>query len=126
MKAKLFVVLSLLALASLLAGAVAAQGPGPSALPSVPPAASAEGSPAADAQAQAAAALQGGSVMLIENVGQFADGARFQVRGGDHTLWLAEDALWVTVLEQRSEGAGERGSKGVVEDSLLHLRASAP
>jgi len=32
-------------------------------------------------------------VMFIQNVGQFADGARFQVRGGDRTIWLAEDAL---------------------------------
>jgi hypothetical protein len=38
-------------------------------------------------------------VMFIQNVGQFADGARFQVRGGDRTIWLAEDALWVTVVE---------------------------
>jgi hypothetical protein len=37
--------------------------------------------------------------MFIQNVGQFADGARFQVRGGDRTIWLAEDALWVTVVE---------------------------
>jgi hypothetical protein len=35
--------------------------------------------------------------MFIQNVGQFADGARFQVRGGDKTIWLAEDAIWVTV-----------------------------
>src|SRR5690606_49311 len=39
------------------------------------------------------------SLMFIENVGQFAADARFQVRGSDHTLWLAEDAIWVTILE---------------------------
>jgi|GEM_PF-4971123 len=33
--------------------------------------------------------------MFIENVGQFADGARFQVRGGTSTIWPAEDAIWV-------------------------------
>ncbi|MCX6029592.1 MAG: SBBP repeat-containing protein, partial [Chloroflexi bacterium] len=37
-------------------------------------------------------------VMFIENVGQFAEDARFQVRGGDGTMWLAEDALWITIM----------------------------
>jgi len=37
--------------------------------------------------------------MFVENVGQFADGALFQVLGGDRTIWLAEDTIWVTVLE---------------------------
>ncbi len=40
-------------------------------------------------------------VMFIENVGQFDEGARFQVRGGDRTIWLADDAVWITLLEQR-------------------------
>jgi hypothetical protein len=39
------------------------------------------------------------SVMFIENVGQFAAGARYQVRGGNSTIWLAEDALWVSMLQ---------------------------
>ena len=43
--------------------------------------------------------MKASPVMFIQNVGQFADGARFQVRGGDRTIWLAEDALWVTVVE---------------------------
>ena len=39
-------------------------------------------------------------LMFIENVGQFDEGARFQVRGAaGHTVWLAEDAIWLTVLE---------------------------
>ncbi len=38
--------------------------------------------------------------MFIENAGQWDDGARFQVRGGsDGTMWLAEDAIWITVVE---------------------------
>ncbi|UCC75508.1 MAG: SBBP repeat-containing protein, partial [Anaerolineales bacterium] len=52
--------------------------------------------------------LQGGtvrvprpnSVMLVENVGQFAEGARFRVWGGSEDVWLAEDALWVTWADQ--------------------------
>lgn len=39
-------------------------------------------------------------VMFIENVGQWDDGARFQVWGGPAgTMWLAEDAIWITVVE---------------------------
>ena len=38
--------------------------------------------------------------MFIENVGQWDGGARFQVWGGPAgTMWLAEDAIWITVLE---------------------------
>ena len=40
------------------------------------------------------------SVMFIENMGQFAEEARFQVRGAAHTLWLAEDGLWINLLEE--------------------------
>ena len=52
--------------------------------------------------------LHNSSVMFIENVGQFADGARFQVRGADHTMWLADDAIWITVMEQRYVDPQER------------------
>jgi Leucine-rich repeat (LRR) protein len=48
------------------------------------------------------AALHSSPVMFIENMGQFDDRARFQVRGGMGTMWLAEDAIWVTVLEKPS------------------------
>ncbi len=37
--------------------------------------------------------------MFVENVGQFAPGARLQLRGSDGTLWLADDALWLTRLD---------------------------
>lgn len=37
-------------------------------------------------------------MMFIENVGQFDDKARFQVQGGNGTMWLADDALWITLL----------------------------
>ncbi len=48
------------------------------------------------------AALHSSPVMFIENVGQFDERVRFQVRGGMGTMWLAEDAIWVTVLEKPS------------------------
>jgi hypothetical protein len=48
------------------------------------------------AQSRPAAPAPGSSpVMFIENVGQFAGGARFRVYGGARTLWLAEGALGV-------------------------------
>ncbi len=43
-------------------------------------------------------------VMFIENRGQWNDDARFQVWGGPAaTTWLAEDAIWLTVLEPEEE-----------------------
>jgi len=56
--------------------------------------------------------------MFIENVGQFADGTRFQVHGGDRTIWLAGDAVWVTVLEQGGKEASEQVDKGAL--SIRH------
>jgi hypothetical protein len=47
--------------------------------------------------ARVSAALRSAPLMFIENVGQFDQRARFQVRGGDATLWLAEGGLWMTV-----------------------------
>lgn len=37
--------------------------------------------------------------MFIENVGQFPEDARFQLRGADRAIWLAQDALWITLWE---------------------------
>ena len=47
-----------------------------------------------------AGALRSAPAMFIENVGQFPDGARFQVWGGATTAWLAEDAVWFTIVER--------------------------
>ena len=40
------------------------------------------------------------NVEFIENVGQFDEGARFEMWGGDRTIWLAEDAIWITLNAQ--------------------------
>lgn len=40
------------------------------------------------------------NLLFIENAGQFDARAHFQVRGGSGTLWLADDALWFTLLER--------------------------
>lgn len=37
-----------------------------------------------------------GSVLFVENVGQFGRVARFQARLGRQTLWLVDDALWLS------------------------------
>jgi hypothetical protein len=63
------------------------------------------GLPPATAQARIDAAAPAPSadpsaLIFIENAGQFAGDARFQVRGRDLTLWLAEDAMWLTVFSQ--------------------------
>jgi PKD repeat protein len=39
--------------------------------------------------------------LFIENVGQFPEKARYQVRGGHHAVWLADNAIWVTLLEPK-------------------------
>ncbi|MFQ6101455.1 MAG: hypothetical protein ACE5OS_09510, partial [Anaerolineae bacterium] len=54
------------------------------------------------ASTRTTAAWRSSPLMFIENVGQFAEGARFQVLGGERALWLAEDGLWVTVMEPPS------------------------
>jgi hypothetical protein len=38
------------------------------------------------------------SVVFIENMGQWDAGARFQVCGGNNTMWLADDPIWFTVI----------------------------
>lgn len=84
--------------------------------------------------------LRNSPVMFIENIGQFDGGARFQVRGGNSTLWLADDALWITILEpmavsdQRSARSGlspafpfDRDPESEIENRQgVNLRLSFP
>jgi hypothetical protein len=44
----------------------------------------------------------GAHALFIENVGQFDPRVRFQVPGGDRTIWLGEDAIWVTLRHPSS------------------------
>lgn len=46
-------------------------------------------------------------LMFIENVGQFDARARFQARNADATLWLTEDAIWITVIDTQVGKAEE-------------------
>ena len=62
---------------------------------------------AASSSAPPDAAAPAGSTHFIENAGQWQDAARFQVRGGGQTLWLANDAIWLTFLDSRREASPE-------------------
>lgn len=55
--------------------------------------------PAEAAAIQQVQAATHSGLIFIENVGQFDSKARFMVRGSLGTLYLAEDALWFSVLE---------------------------
>lgn len=38
-------------------------------------------------------------VIFVQNVGQFDPGARFQAHTAGATIWLAQDAIWLTLIE---------------------------
>ncbi|MCO5195436.1 MAG: SBBP repeat-containing protein [Anaerolineae bacterium] len=38
-------------------------------------------------------------LLFVENVGQFADSVRFQLRHNGQTWWLTDDAIWIDVAE---------------------------
>ena len=66
---------------------------------------------AVPAKAAVNQALRASPVMFIENVGQFAEGARFQVRDGGGTMWLAEDALWITAIARSEKARPDRAAR---------------
>ncbi len=73
--------------------------PGP--LASTSSSASSAALSASRAGSQTVSALRDVPMIFVENTGQFAQGVRFQTRRSDRTIWLAEDAVWVTVLDRR-------------------------
>jgi hypothetical protein len=81
------------------------------------------------AQPDSVVAPSQGAPLFIENVGQFDPQARFLVRGGGGALWLAQDALWLTLLEpasppERSPGALDRAAFEAEPRQGVHLRLS--
>ncbi len=69
-----------------------------------------------------ATAAGGAPLIVVENAGQFGDGARCQVAGRGMTLWMADDALWITAMEpektdEKKSGAlsGETSQSGLRE-----------
>ncbi|MCZ2112647.1 MAG: hypothetical protein LC131_02160, partial [Anaerolineae bacterium] len=51
----------------------------------------------------AADGFRSSPVMFVENAGQWDDHARFQLWGGPATMWLADDAIWLIVVERGSD-----------------------
>ena len=93
--------------------------------------------------AERAAEASSDGLLFIENAGQFDPAARFQLWGGRQTVWLAEDALWLTIVEpgDRSQGSGDReqgaeqfsvapaeqgSARGSVPQKAVNLRVSFP
>lgn len=77
----------------------------------------------ATAQTSPAPESNGRSMLFIENAGQWADVARFQVWGsplGAGTTWLAEDAIWLVV------GGGEQESRGMSDEYVFSPSPSRP
>lgn len=46
--------------------------------------------------------VNSGSLMFIENVGQFPDYIRFKTHLGKATIWLLDNTLWVSVIENQN------------------------
>jgi hypothetical protein len=47
-------------------------------------------------------------LMFIQNAGQYPDNLLFQVWGGGHSAWLAEDGLWLSVATATSDAANAK------------------
>ena len=80
----------------------------------------------APTQAAVSQALRANPVMFIENVGQFVDGARFQVRGGIGTMWLAEDALWITIMARSEAARPDRAPRAGLPTAEMLAAPEAP
>ena len=95
----------LLVVALLVPGVILAQPAGPQAAPAPP--------------------AQAGSMLFVENAGQWPDAARYQVWGspaGTGTTWLAEDAIWISFVA----GSQGDGLKRFPEVPASVQRAEAP
>ena len=80
--------------------------------------------PTSDAAPSAAAPARVAPLMFIENVGQFGTRARFQVRGANASLFIADDALWYTFTDTAASNA--RNSKRDLSNPRSTARASQP
>ena len=58
-------------------------------------------------------------MLFVENVGQFSEEARFQVRDGDTTVWFMEDAIWFSIVK-------EKGNSGRFSNQEQTARAISP
>jgi len=76
--------------------------------------------------ASASATLTAQSPLVVENVGQLDPAVRFQVSGADRTLWLTDDALWITMVSSPEITAGSPRAPGLpaVDPDGVNLRLS--
>jgi len=67
------------------------------------------------------------SLLFIENVGQFDERARFQVRSGAGTMWLTENAIWISLAEhaEPSERPAVQ-TRQLADLQLVNLKLSFP
>ncbi len=68
-------------------------------------------------------------VMFIENINQFDKQVRFQVQGGNGTLWLTDSALWLTLLSPNpapSSGVSESHSLYTGPETAVSQDAQNP
>ncbi len=82
---------------------------------------------------QASQAIAANGPMVIENVGQFDPQAKFLVHGGNGSMYLTEDGLWLTVLEHPQDSQTDTlrlGSKHIPDKDLIikgvNLKLSFP
>ncbi|HEU5101999.1 MAG TPA: hypothetical protein VFU22_23415, partial [Roseiflexaceae bacterium] len=68
-------------------------------LVSVTPIAQTAGAAPAESISTSATLHRQNSLMFIANVGQFDQSARFQIRGAAASMFLAENALWLTIVD---------------------------
>lgn len=55
----------------------------------------------------APAANNASALLFVENAGQFDAAVRFRLEGEGRTLWLTEDALWLSLVEPAAHGAAD-------------------
>lgn len=57
------------------------------------------------------------AVSFVENLGQFPVDVRFQLLGGEHSIWFTEDAIWMTLT---------KGEDGTTSQEAVALKISFP
>lgn len=84
--------------------------------------------PVASPAAPASPAVSG-SVLIVENAGQWPEAARFQVWNsplGTGTTWLTEDAIWLVVSRQVNKHQVDKERRSSCDDPLVYLSTCLP
>src|SRR5438552_2573350 len=75
--------------------------------------------PDSRAEARTNVAAVPSAALFVPNSGQFSPGARYRASGSSGTLWVADDALWLTAVR------GERPSRTSPDPKLARRLATA-